>query len=323
MRRALKHQIRNHPLLHATVARMRYSRLSELAPVRSARRAWIELRRRQLRLPDQVDVELTSRCQSRCPMCPQVRLSRPGGDMDPALYRRIVDLAAAEGVSRLNLNNIGEPLLVPALPRRVAEARERGLEVGFHTNGQALTPARISALVEAGIGHIGISLNAASAATHRRIHPGLEFSRVEANVEALLAARRKGRPWVSVTFVVQHANHHELRAFQHRWRSRVDDVVIRSPRSWAGSVPLKAPSVPGPRYPCKHLWGRMVVLNDGRVALCAIDHDGEEILGDLGRLGIHELWNGPRIRHLRSLHLAGRMEEIPICARCEVRESWW
>ena len=54
-------------------------------------------------------------------------------------------------------------------------------------------------------------------------------------------------------------------------------MVVRDARDWAGLVTFE-PSFRGretsgglPRFPCKLLWDRMVILVDGEVALCEAD----------------------------------------------------
>src|SRR5690349_16893116 len=101
--------------------------------------------------PSKLFVEVTTRCNLRCAMCPR---EAPGGairegDLSAETFARLAP--AFPHLDALVLNGIGEPLLHPLLERFVAEARrglpERGW-VGFQTNGQLLGPERARALAE-------------------------------------------------------------------------------------------------------------------------------------------------------------------------------
>jgi MoaA/NifB/PqqE/SkfB family radical SAM enzyme len=261
-------------------------------------------------------------------------MERPTGVMSRPLFERIVGLAAAAGVRALNLNNIGEPLLDPHLAWRVRLAKRAGLAVSLHTNGQLLDERRAHDLVQAGIDHVGVSLDGASPATYAGIRLGLDFARVVRNLDGLLALRRDGRPYVSVTLVRQEQNAGDVAALHARYGGRADDVVIRDARDWAGAVTFTRPPSTAearsrdladdlPRFPCKLLWARMVVLHDGRVALCSIDHEARHVVGDLRTHAIAEVWNGPAMAAVRRSHLDGRFDGAALCGRCRVRESWW
>lgn len=323
----LKRQVRLHPHLYlASLQAQRSPGIQGNPALQAVLRRWISWRVGTLPMPVQLDVEVTNACNLACRLCPHPTLGREPAPMDPALFRRVVSLAEEEGVPLLNLNNIGEPLLDPTLAERVRWARAAGREVSFYTNGVALHRERIRELLAADVGHVGLSIP-----THRpEAAPDRPLGQVIRNLEDLVALRRPGRrPYVSVTRVIQGADRADILDFLRFFRTRCDDVVIRDARDWAGRVRLD-PGVPSrelgdalPRPPCKHLWGRMVVLQDGRVPLCVVDVEGEHPLGDLGRQGLGQVWHGAPMEEARRLHLEGRPEEIPLCARCRVRESWW
>jgi hypothetical protein len=113
----------------------------------------IELPVRRLHL------ELTSRCNFACEFCPDGAMRRPRGTMPLAMVERLLAEAGREGVARqIHFHVMGEPLLYPDLPEAVQSARRHGMEAWVTTNGSLLAPALVTALREAGLARLIVSL---------------------------------------------------------------------------------------------------------------------------------------------------------------------
>ena len=90
-------------------------------------------------------VEITQRCNNRCPYCDQTRAKR---DMPVAQFAALLDELVSEGIDAVALGG-GEPTLHPALPVLLDAARKRGLRAGLTTN--ARDPGHITALANSGL----------------------------------------------------------------------------------------------------------------------------------------------------------------------------
>lgn len=90
-------------------------------------------------------VEITQRCNNRCPYCDQPKADR---DMPVAQFMALLDDLATDGVEAVALGG-GEPTLHPALPELLAAVHERGLRAGLTTNTRA--PGLMIALADAGL----------------------------------------------------------------------------------------------------------------------------------------------------------------------------
>ncbi len=115
--------------------------------------------------PKVLHVETTTRCNMRCKMCVKQSAGSRIDEQDLPLevFRRLgPDLAH---VHSLVLNGIGEPLLHPDLEEMIAFARARMPDrgrIGFQTNGLALNATWASALVEAGLDVVCVSVDTVS-----------------------------------------------------------------------------------------------------------------------------------------------------------------
>jgi putative metalloenzyme radical SAM/SPASM domain maturase len=161
--------------------------------------------------PSKLFVEVTTRCNLRCAMCPK---EAPGqtiteGDMTRETFERLAP--AFPHLEALVLNGIGEPLLHRQLESFIESAKQampaRGW-VGFQTNGQLLGPKRAASLVDAGVDRICISADAVSPDVFRALRRGGQQEAVVAAVSALHeAARRRGRPIsLGLEFVAMRSN---------------------------------------------------------------------------------------------------------------------
>jgi radical SAM protein with 4Fe4S-binding SPASM domain len=250
------------------------------------------------------NLEVTSRCNLRCTFCPTGNgtLGRVGADMEPTLFARV--LARARPLEFVLLFQWGEPLLHPRFLDLARFARRVGARTLVTTNGTMLRGRRLADLVAAGLDRITLSVDG-DAATHRAVR-GIPLAETEAALGRLLAARDRGGPRtaVDVSMVVTADTERAAEAFEDRYRGRVDRVQ-RIPLLTEGRR----------RTRCREPWrGGLVVLQDGRVTVCCVDHGGELAVGDARRQTLREIWNGPAMRALRRAHASGALPDR--CARC-------
>jgi radical SAM protein with 4Fe4S-binding SPASM domain len=145
-------------------------------------------------------LETTNRCNLLCTTCPRTYAElEPEADMSWALFTRIVDQVPR--IARVVLHGVGEPMLVPDLPRMVRYLKARGAYVLFNTNGTVLTPRRGRELCDTGLDELRVSLDAADARTFLLIRGKDYFNRIVRNVGAFTEMQRReglSRPRVSL-----------------------------------------------------------------------------------------------------------------------------
>lgn len=297
-------------------------------------------RRSMLRGPLGVQIQTIDRCNAACLMCPYATTAHqgPAHRMDDALYTHILRGLRRTGVTQsvcLMLQN--DPLLDRRLPDLVRRAKETipGIRVTTVTNAALLTPQRIDALRASGLDWVAVSIDAASEATYRRVRCGLDFATVVANTETLL--RRGGPIKVTARFLRQRENQGEERAFATYWRARGARINFNPLTNRAGELatfealrvrarPLRAAAsaVLNRIIPfCPLPFVRVGILWDGRVILCCHDWGPREVMGDLSRQSVEEVWNGEVINRHRSLLLARRSEASAVCRGCSLARGFW
>ncbi len=246
--------------------------------------------------------EFTNHCNLRCTFCPTGNgsLRRPRGFLDERVLER-----ALRGAGRLEyalLFQWGEPLLHPRFESLARRIRRRRVRTMLTTNGTLLDERRVDGLRRAGVERVTVSVDG-DAGTHAAVR-GVPLARTEAGLARLLAARARGGPAVEVSMVVAPETEAAAAGFRRAWEGRVDRVQ---------QIPLLTHG--RRRTRCREPWrGDLVVLQDGRVTVCCVDHEGELALGDVRRDRLVDLYNGPAMQALRRRHACGDLPAL--CARC-------
>src|SRR5215475_7874680 len=102
--------------------------------------------------------ELTHRCPLGCPYCSNpLALDRRDDELDTATWARVFREAADLGVLQVHLSG-GEPAARRDLPDITGSAHEAGLYTNLITSAVGLTPPTLSALADAGLDHVQISI---------------------------------------------------------------------------------------------------------------------------------------------------------------------
>lgn len=107
--------------------------------------------------------ELTHRCPLRCPYCSNpLELERREAELDTATWKRVLSEAAALGILHVHLSG-GEPTARADLVELTAHCAAEGLYTNLITSGIGRASAMIDALSDAGLDHVQLSVQGASA----------------------------------------------------------------------------------------------------------------------------------------------------------------
>ncbi len=143
-------------------------------------------------LPQYVQIEPVGQCNLRCRMCP-IQFRGDGGPGQPRAYmemdvfRSLVD--QFPGMTELQLQGLGEPLLHLHFFDMVRYAAERGIRVSTNTNLTVLSEQRAEECVRSGLHTMHISLDGATAETYQAIRLRARFERVLRNLRRLVQAK--------------------------------------------------------------------------------------------------------------------------------------
>ena len=107
--------------------------------------------------------ELTHRCPLKCPYCSNpVELERRSTELDTDTWKRVFSEARDLGVLQLHLSG-GEPTARQDLDQLIAHCADLNLYTNLITAGVGVKPDRWSALADAGLDHVQLSLQGPTA----------------------------------------------------------------------------------------------------------------------------------------------------------------
>ncbi|MDR1313016.1 MAG: radical SAM protein [Deltaproteobacteria bacterium] len=186
--------------------------------------------------PLHLDVDVTTRCQLRCPICPAgaggAGYPGMGLDLDPALYARALEEGVPKGLSSVRIGVTGEPLLIDSPWLWVQEAAGRGIkDISLITNGQLLDEDAGRKIMEAGLTRLMISVDAGTEEGYRLARPGGELWRLEHNLLNFLferKTRRRRLPLIRLSFVDREGAETERKRFRERFSPYADYLTFQS-----------------------------------------------------------------------------------------------
>jgi pyruvate-formate lyase-activating enzyme len=285
---------------------------------------WIRRRTVVPYKPYRLWIEPTNRCNLACVMCPNSRFQKEDlGFMDYGLYQSVID-QAAHFVHDVNLHHRGESTLHPRLADMIRYADERGMKVKLHTNGTTLNDAMSRELIRSGLRLISFSFDGTDAETYEsirvraRYRPTLEKIRRFLELKKELGSDAPRTVVEVIEFPEKPGDAEAKKAFAADLKSRgLNRLIIKKPHNWAGNVRLGATESQA-FSPCTFPWHALVVLWDGRAGSCPHDFFAEIVYGNVADTPLVELFNGVRIRELRSSMLKKTLDALgPPCATCD------
>ncbi len=158
--------------------------------------------------PAIAQVEVTTRCNFKCTMCPRTYSSGEKNlDFSWDLFERFS--AFFSKLRLVHLQGWGEPLLHPRIFDMAALVRQKNAQVAFTTNGSLLDERAIAEILHLPMQHVTVSIAGAEASVHDAIRVGSDLDALMGRVSNLVAARkRKGlkEPVVHLSYMVTRAS---------------------------------------------------------------------------------------------------------------------
>ncbi|MCH8854634.1 MAG: radical SAM protein, partial [Planctomycetes bacterium] len=126
-------------------------------------------------VPFEYTIEVTSRCNLTCPMCPREIAPQLGErDMDIDTFRRVLE-RIRHAASFIWLAGLGEPMMNKHFFEMIELCQQAGIVTGASTNGTFLTPKAQQRLLDSGLDLLIISFDGADKESYEKVRVGADF----------------------------------------------------------------------------------------------------------------------------------------------------
>ena len=290
-----------------------------------------------LRTPFRLHVEVTNHCNFRCIFCPPYDERRteeiPRKHMSFEFFQKLVDDMALfpDPLKKLYCHNFGEPLLNRDLPRMIAYAKAKGVveNIELLTNGALLEPGVNRQLIDAGLDHLCVSVEALDEAGYMSIaRSRLDYPRFLSGIRDFFENRRDCTVHVKIADIGLKDDADRDRFYELFGRCCdsifVENIVDQDEGYHYERLKAVKTSFEKGQYQdslqeisvCPSIFYMLVVNSDGSVSPCCVDWRRDIVVGDANRQSLPEIWQGKPLQDLRLLHLSGKRSSHPVCANC-------
>ena len=289
--------------------------------------------------PLNMQIELTSFCSLRCPVCPVGTgdLSRGPLAMDLGLFDRLME-EVGPYLLTLSLWAWGEPLLHPRLAEILSKVQRYPVATLLSTNGQNLDQKRIlEALQKSPPTYLIVATDGLCDETNSLYRKGARMAPLLEGVRKLAEWKQQTRsnlPVLHCRFLAMKHNEHELPALKQFAESNGFDMVsirglsiIDSSEEThnsllAGADHLRAygykegARVHREDFICQHAFSFPTVLADGTVVACEQDFNGTHAYGVFSaERSFRSIWFGAEAAAIRRV-IRDDPDQYSFCSRC-------
>lgn len=301
-------------------------------------------------LPHIDQLETTNNCNMSCQMCPRTehmtRAIVPSMNRD--IFKAVVDeLSEVEEEKRLRgisiegfetnpptsllwdgsvhdvfdlrLHHFGAPLLDAQIVDRVAYIGEKG-SFGAQMSETVINLRidKVRALFQHGLRRLIIAVDAVDTSSFRKIRGrNVDFQKaVIQKVREVMKIKEETGSNTRIDVQVIDLKDTSVSHFEHMWHEEGVHVLRKSffpypdVSNEVGNISTEFSA------DCLLPFTSMVVLADGRVVPCCADYNGEEVIGDVKKQSLTDIWNGSKFRAFRENFVKSSFEEDSLCRRC-------
>jgi MoaA/NifB/PqqE/SkfB family radical SAM enzyme len=260
-------------------------------------------------------LELTSRCNLRCGMCPMDVLTRPFEDAPWDMVEDVARQMRELGLPMKYLHEMGEPLLYKRLP----EAIDLFPGVCVSTNGTLLNEQWSKDILSTSLAKLRICIDTLKPEVYPIVRKGGKFDAVVENIRRFLEMSKGKKIVVEIQRMITTQTHDEtvkdFREFFHL--DRYPQAVIIQ-KTCEGLDTSEVTELHQAYYGCfqgtPYQW--FVILCNGDVTHCCYDYDGTQKLGNVREQSIRQIAASPFLATIEAGFRAQDFSQLPRCAEC-------
>lgn len=274
--------------------------------------------------PLRVLFEMTSICNAKCRMCPQMILKRKLMHMDKDKYKSVIDELDSCGLNGLWLYHFGESLIHPHF-KEILEYVSTKKNVGYtwlSTNGILANEQMIDLILSSSLSFLNFSLQSISVENYKKIAPKSPSKKILTNLHTLIEKKKNQlgiKPFFRLQIIEQEYTMDEIDTYLHKFYDKCDliSVNLLEHTDLEFNKSSKNLRLHKERIRCSRLNRSDCFINsDGSVAICDNAYNNQLDIGSIWENSVYEIWNGPERQRILKMNEDGAIWDVPLCSEC-------
>jgi len=314
--------------------------LAKINQIRHFRKFIILLfNKKNLKFPLLFQIQTVNRCNTSCQMCPyeSTTANEKYNLIEDGLFKKIINEISQHKESELIVLSLqNEPLADKNIINKAKYIKSitPKIKLELVSNGYLLTPAIADDIYNV-FDIVTLSIHAISSATYKKVLGGLNFKTTFRNLNYINQSRKKKYKTV-LRFVKQKSNSHEYKKFKRYWSRNGFAVLGFDLNSRLKAIkdfknmkhrtsflqkfklqilekisPFIMPTCPIPEM-------SMYIRSNGDVIHCFNDWGNDNIVGNLKKNNILEIYNSKEMVDFRRRVKENSCNENDICTNCDL-----
>ncbi len=274
--------------------------------------------------PKYIQLETVTKCNAKCPFCPQNEIVRDPARMPTETWQKVVDDTRGWGITyRPFLTN--EPFVDNRMPEIVRYIKDNDptARVEFNTNGELVTEKLGLALLEAGVDIMRFSIDGFSKETYEPSRIGIDYDKVIERTVRFLEIWDEGgyrdKVFTELRMIEVPENTHEITAYKEFWGPKCSEVLITHMYQWPWTGQKREDVV---LKPCLKILDEMFFYTNGNATICCWDVHERAVIGNVNEMSVSEIWEGYAARCMRATLDDGRRDLLNLCSRCNAYQDY-
>jgi len=274
--------------------------------------------------PEFIQMETVTKCNAKCPFCPQNEIVRDPARMPTETWRKIVDDTRGWGITyRPFLTN--EPFVDNRMPEvvRYIKGNDPTARVEFNTNGELMTEKLSIELLEAGVDIMRFSIDGLSREIYEPSRIGIDFTKVMERTRRFLELWDEGgyrdKVFTELRMIEVPENKHEVEPYKDFWGPRCSEVLITTMYQWPWTGQKREDVV---LKPCLKILDEVFFYTNGNATICCWDVHERAVVGNVNEQSVGEIWESYAMRCMRAALDDGRRDLLNLCSRCNAYQDY-
>ena len=274
--------------------------------------------------PKYIQMETVTKCNAKCPFCPQNEIVRDPAKMPTEMWQKIVDDTRGWGITyRPFLTN--EPFVDNRMPEIVRYIKENDptARVEFNTNGELMTEKLSRELLEAGVDIMRFSIDGFSRETYEPSRIGINYDKVMERTQIFLDLWDQGgyrdKVFTELRMIEVPENKHEIEDYKAFWGPKCSEVLITHMYQWPWTGQKREDVV---MKPCLKILDEMFFYTNGNATICCWDVHERAVVGNVNEQSVSEIWESYAAKCMRSTLDDGRRDLLNLCSRCNAYQDY-